>query len=86
MSTYTYIAPHKDMCGRPDPDYDRRESTFDALEEAQGHLEDAWGCLYDAMKGSVYFEADKEDVQQIEDEIWQLKHRFEKIVNRYRPI
>lgn len=81
---YTYIPHHKNLSGRPDPNHDRRENAFALLEEGLGHLGDAWCCLHEAMKQSVYFEPDEVDIEEITDSLIKLESKLEKILKKYR--
>lgn len=70
--------------GKPDPSFDRRENAFDLLEEGLAHISDAWTCLYEASRWSVYFESDEEDTKEITDSLIKLESKMQQIVRKYR--
>lgn len=70
--------------GKTNKDFDRRQNAFDLLEEGLKNISDAWTCLFEASKWSVYFEPDEQNIRDITDDLIKLESKLAKIVKQYR--
>jgi hypothetical protein len=72
-----------DYVGQADKHFDRREHTLDLLAEGLALMGDAWWCLFNALKDASWFQADADDVREIEQALWALQRKLQPIVDEY---
>lgn len=72
-----------------EPDYTKatrrmveEAEAFDYLVDALANISDAWYCIYQSLKQSVYYEEDEWDVEKMRDQLRKMEKNLTQILER----